>query len=172
MTGVRSKARGPWPLSGIFGITPPGGRVSSPSPQGYTPAVGRLLKSPRDATRHVIEIAVTYDQGQPGRAGLTMPAPPGPTRGKNGWGYLRRFGVDIPNGGDPLTATGPNGFGVPPVGNITAGPRYRPNPPIVGYGNLTPQVMPGHARMGPPRRLTKLLPDPQNLWSPATYGQE
>lgn len=178
--GDISRRRAQWPRA----ATPaPGERAAAVRPANAWAAADGVVSRPSESNpRWRAQIAPAY-AGLPTRTPFTMPAVPQRSRqGKNGWaGWPRKFGglrkgenlMSLPAGGDPNTPTGINGFGVPPVGNLYLRPHYRP--PAVGGAYLKgvgPRIArPGLAQMSPPRRLTALLPNPENLYEPPRYGE-
>ena len=140
--------------------------ASTPPRRGFKAATGFLLRPAANTPRRTVSLAAAYD-GLPSRAGLTMPEPPTAPRGKAAFG--RPIGYRYGLIGRP-EAAGRSGPGIPPVGNVTPSPVVYP--PAVGGLSFRGRPQTTSAQMRQPQRLTRLLPNPMNLWEPARYGED
>jgi hypothetical protein len=170
-----SRRRIPYPVS--EGLED-GARASMEQTTGYLPAAGFLSRPTTQTPRRRAEVYYTAYNGLPGRAGLTMPELPAKLLGKISFrGRMMKFS-DISDTTEPTKniAGSPEQygrqFGVPPIGNVYPRPTYRPPAPIIEMMGAPVREAGRVARMRQTRRLSALLPNPENLYQPQRYGED
>jgi hypothetical protein len=137
------------------------------SPFAYKPALGQLSRPAQNVPRRAIYVGPAYN-GMPSRAGNTQPTLPERVLGKMSYrGRMLRFEAVL--AGDEYAST----TGMPPIGNVIPSPVFRPPAPIVEMTASAPNVVPGRvSRMNQLRRLSALLPNPNNTYQPMRYGED
>lgn len=135
---------------------------------GYGPAYGALSAPVDVIPRRVMIVAPAYN-GAPVRRGLTMPGLLNRPKHKNGYGFRTTGAILDPGDGGTVDETS---FGVPAFGNVLVGPTFRPPAPVVErqrkQGITTGRIR----QMRQVRRLSALLPNPGNFWTPQRYGED
>ena len=138
--------------------------MQTASATAYLPAMGYLSAPVDHVPRRAIYVGTAYN-GLPARSGLTMRGPIPHPRGKTGWAYLRRFP-------QILAGIDQEGFDVPPIGNVIPSPVFYPPAPVIDSQGPVRVASNRVRRMNPVRRLSALLPNIENTYQPARYGDD